>query len=90
MLDPIKIEWQKCSTNILYLDIIYFIFLERKSGIWNVGYFNHVFEIGSKTKPSYREKRKAENLETVCAKVCPFYDRVSHSSVDSILYSFSK
>ena len=44
MLDPIKIEWQKCSTNILYLDIIYFIFLERKSGIWNVGYFNHVFE----------------------------------------------
>ena len=44
MLDPIKIEWQKCSTNILYLDIIYFIFLGRKSGIWNVGYFNHVFE----------------------------------------------
>ena len=44
MLDPIKIEWQKCSTNILYLDIIYFIFLERKSGIWNAGYFSHVFE----------------------------------------------
>ena len=44
MLDPIKIEWQKCSTNILYLDIIYFIFRGKKSGIWNVGYFNHVFE----------------------------------------------
>ena len=44
MLDPIKIEWQKCSTNILYLDIIYFIFLGQKSGIWYVGYFNHVFE----------------------------------------------